>query len=101
MISIKNATEKGRGSTDCSEKTSAIGRDMFDQLKRISIPTFSGDKTCYSGWKAAFSACIDNANATPEYKLLQLRECLTGEALKSISRLGHSATAYTIAKETL
>jgi len=44
---------------------------------------------------------VDNAPATPEYKLLQLRQCLAGEALKTIESLGHSATAYHTAKERL
>ena len=79
----------------------SIGNDMWKQLKRISIPTFSGDKSMYEGWKAAFSSCIDCAPATSEYKLLQLRECLSGEALKCVESLGHSATAYGAAKERL
>ena len=41
-----------------------------------------------------FTACGDQAPATPKYKLLQLRQCLTGEALKSIESLKLSATAY-------
>ena len=66
-----------------------------------SIPVFSGDKRTYPNWKAAFYACIDSAPATPEYKILQLRQYLTGEALKSIENLGHSAVAYEAAKERL
>ena len=31
--------------------------------------------------------------STPEYKLLQLRQYLSGEALKVVEPLGHSATA--------
>ena len=61
-----------------------IGQDLWKQLKRVSIPVFSGDKRTYSNWKAAFLACVDQAPATPEYKLLQLRQCLAGEALKTI-----------------
>ena len=34
-------------------------------------------------------------------KLLQLRQYLAGEALKTIENLGHSATAYHTAKERL
>ena len=52
---------------------SSIGLDMWRQLKRVEIPTFSGDKKKYLGWKAAFLSCIDSAPATGEYKLLQLR----------------------------
>ena len=67
----------------------------------MTIPVFSGDKRTYSNWKAAFTACVDKAPATVEYKLLQLRQCLAGEALKAIENLGHSATAYQTAKERL
>ena len=37
--------------------------------------------------------CLDSAPARSEYKLLQLRQCLSGEALNDIKDLGHSATA--------
>ena len=78
-----------------------IGRDLWKQLKRVSIPIFDGNKSTYEGWKAAFTACIDQAPATPEYKLLQLRQHLTGEALKCIENLGHSAGAYEASKNRL
>lgn len=79
----------------------SIGQDLWRQLKRVQIPVFSGDKRSYQSWKAAFLACIDSAPATGEYKLLQLRQYLSGEALKVIENLGHSATAYEAAKERL
>ena len=72
-----------------------IGQDLWKQLKRVTIiPVFSGDKRTYQNWKAAFTTSVDQVPATPEYKLLQLQQSLTGEALKSIESLGHSATAY-------
>ena len=46
-------------------------------------------------------ARIDQAPATPEYKLLQLRQYLPGEALKAIETLGHQAAAYEAVKERL
>ena len=70
-----------------------LGRDMWNQLKRGSIPVFNGDRRAYEGWKAAFMACVHQATATPEYKLLQLRQHLSGEALKIVEPLGHSAAA--------
>ena len=36
-----------------------IGQDMWKQLKRVSVPTFTGDKKKYQHWKAAFLACVD------------------------------------------
>ena len=67
---------------------------MWDQLKRGSIPVFNGDRRAYEGWKAAFMAYVHQATATPEYKLLQLRQHLSREALKIVEPLGHSAAAY-------
>ena len=84
-----------------SRSTPSLGKDMWNQLKRVSIPVFNGDKRLYEGWKTAFMACVDKAPATPEYKLLQLRQYLSGEALKVVEPLGHSAAAYETAKERL
>ena len=78
-----------------------IGHDLWHQLKRVEIPIFTGDKRKYQGWRAAFNACVDRAPATAEYKLLQLRQYLAGEALQVIENLGHSETAYEAAKERL
>ena len=64
-------------------------------------PTFYGDKEMYENWKVAFAACIDHVPATEEYKLQQLCQYLSGEALKAIEGLGHSAFAYQAAKERL
>ena len=53
------------------------------------------------GGKQLFMACVDKAPATLEYKLLQVRQYLSGETLKCVERLGHSAAAYEAAKEIL
>ena len=71
--------------------------DVFKHLKDIKIPTFSGDKTTYATWKAAFSVCVDKQPLSAELKLLQLRQCLSGPPLKSIEAYGYSAAAYTAA----
>ena len=36
-----------------------IGQDMWKQLKRVSVPIFTGDKKAYQKWKATFLACVD------------------------------------------
>ena len=80
---------------------SSIEQDLWKQLNRIQILVFSGDMRTYQSWKAAFLACIDSVPATSEYELLQLRQCLSGEALNAIKDLRHLATAYDTAKERL
>ena len=79
----------------------SLGQDLWRQLKRVQIPMFSEDKRTYQSWKVAFLACIDSAPTTGEYKLLQLRQYLSGEALKTIENLGHSAFAYEAANHRL
>jgi len=74
---------------------------MYKQLKRVSIPTFDGDKHKHESWKSAFNSCIEPAPATKEYKLLQLRQYWSGEALKAIGSLGHTGTSYDVAKKLL
>ena len=78
-----------------------IGYDMRTQLKPVQIPTFSGNKRSYPTWKAAFMACVDRAPVTPEYKMLQPRQYVSGEALIAIENLGFSPAAYETAKDRL
>ena len=60
-----------------------------------------GNKKTYESWEAAFFVCIDKATATPEYKLLQSRQYLSGESLKTIKKLRYSGYVYEAAKERL
>ena len=46
-------------------------------------------------------AFVDHAPATAGYKLLQLKQCLAGGALRAIKGLSHSAAAYQAVKERL
>ena len=80
---------------------SRLKRDMWKQLKKVSIPVFSGDKRKYQSWRAAFIACVDKAPCSEEYKLLQLRQYLAGSALQCVDNLGHSTAAYAAGMERL
>ena len=79
----------------------ALGQDMWKQLKRVSIIVFNRDKKSYQSWKASSMTCINQASTTAEYKLLQLRSSLKGEAFKVVDSIVNSATAYQPAKEGL
>ena len=46
-------------------------------------------------------ACVDCAPVTQEYKMLQLRQYVSGEALIAIENLGYSPAAYEAAKDRL
>ena len=91
--------QRSKFNTTVYEK-SHLNSDASRLLTRVSIPKFSGDKKNYESWRAAFYACVDQSNSSPEYKLLRLRECLQGEALKVVENLGHSPAAYDAAKSS-
>lgn len=75
--------------------------DVYKHLKKVKIPEYNGDKSTYATWKAAFSVCVDEQPLSPQLKLLQLRQCLTGAALKCIESYGYSAAAYSAAMRRL
>lgn len=64
------------------------------------IPVFDGEIRKFEAWNA-FVSCTDAAPATDEYKLLQLRQYLSGSALRAIDEFRHSASAHKAAKERL
>ena len=74
---------------------------LWKGLKKVTLPTFSGDRVQYEQWAAAFEAIIDRAPISPEHKLLHLKTYLAGEAADVVKNLGHSASAYEVAKERL
>ena len=97
VTSLSLEDQRGKGVTQDKEDW----EPMWRNLKKIALPTFSGDKRQYENWFAAFSAIIDKAPMSAEHKLLQLRQYLSGEAATVIDGLGHSSTAYEVAKEKL
>ena len=97
------ATMPGTSSTLPTHNPRSLnsGKELWHHLKPFAMPKFDGTKREYASWKAAFQACVDNAQVTPEQKLLQLHNYLTGDALKAISGLGYSAAAYKVAIDRL
>jgi hypothetical protein len=71
------------------------------QLERIRIPVFSGNKMDFQKWHAAFISCVDLTSLSPQFKMLRLEACLTGEAAETIKGLGYSTEAYEAAKARL
>jgi len=78
-----------------------IGLDLWKQLKRVTVPAFTGDKKTCQNWKAAFTACVDNSPATPVQTITV--EAVFGRKSTKNHRqcLGHLATGYHNAKERL
>ena len=70
-------------------------------LERIQIPKFSGDKSKFDSFWAAFSAIVDETKEPPKYKMLRLKACREGKATDVIAKLGYSEEAYEEAKNIL
>ena len=102
MLSERSEVQRDQSScNNQNDETQKLGSDLWNQLERVSIPVFDGDKMTYEGWRAAFDSCVDKAPVSPVYKLLQLKKYLSGEPLCFVQRLGHSANAYELAKSKL
>ena len=56
------------------EKSVKIEKNLFKQLKHVFISILNRNKRLSKNWKALFNACIDQALATVDYKLLQLHQ---------------------------
>ena len=77
------------------------GDSGWNNLERIRIPTFSGNKTEFQHWNATFTSCVDASAMSAQFKMLRLGACLAGEALETIKGLGYSEAAYEAANSRL
>ena len=59
-------TKRGDSASVGVKEQELTRMDLWKQMKRISIPIFDGTKSTYESWKAAFTACIDQAPAKLE-----------------------------------
>ena len=50
---------------------------------------------------AAFTSCVDLTSLSPQFQMLHLEACRTGEAAETIKGLGYSVEAYEAAKARL
>ena len=81
------------------------GDSGWNNLERIRIPIFSGNKTEFHHWNATFTSCVDATAMSAQFKMLRLEACLeaclAGEALETIKGLGYSEATYEAAKSRL
>ena len=81
-------------------KSKEAASDLI-KLKKINLPSFSGNKKEYPAWRATFAEFVDKTEKSPEHKLLQLKEVLQGEAAQVTNGLGYSREAYECAMARL
>ena len=102
-IQVFLAENENFGHNETIEKTedTLVNDALWQGLKKVSLPIYSGDRKEYDNWAASFDAIIDKAPISAEHKMLHLKSYLAGEAAEVIKNLGHSASAYEVAKERL
>ncbi|ESO84670.1 hypothetical protein LOTGIDRAFT_168535 [Lottia gigantea] len=82
---IRSPTSSERGASPNQQDANLqVDKDMYHQLKRVTIPKFNGNKLEYQIFMDAFKQCIDQAKCSDGYKMLQLRQYLEGDAYKAI-----------------
>ncbi|CAG2212923.1 unnamed protein product [Mytilus edulis] len=82
-VKLEQGTKEENNDKQLNEMkfSSELGKDMWKQSKRVSIPVSREIKGTI---RAEFQACIDQAPATKENKLLQMRQYVEGESLQVI-----------------
>ena len=104
MTTITRATHPESPPSYSSNSNTSLphrnGDSGWNNLERIRIPTFSGNKTEFQHWNATFTSCVHATAMSAQFKML-LEACLAGEALETIKGLGYSEAAYEVAKSRL
>ena len=70
-------------------------------VKRVEVPQFNGEYEEYHSWREGFNKIVGELNIEPEYKMVHLRRCLSGDAKKAVRDLGCSDISYTVALQRL
>ena len=71
-------------------------------LRRFRFsPSVERNRHTIMTWRTAFNVCVDQQPISPELKLLQLRQYLSGPLLGTVETYGYSASAYTTALKRL
>ena len=71
-------------------------------LRRFRFPpSVERNRHTIMTWRTAFNVCMDQQPISPELKLLQLRQYLSGPLLGTVETYGYSASAYTTALKRL
>ena len=56
-----------RSDTKKEKEKADLGKDLFKQLKRVSIPVFDGETNNYENWKSAFMPCVHQQQKNINY----------------------------------
>ena len=70
-------------------------------LKRPQLPVFAGEPNKYEDWRATFDAFVTIENVPGKFKMMQLKNCLAGDALKLVDRYRPSDIGFTKAMTEL
>ena len=76
-------------------------RQDTHHLSRITLSTFSGDKTKFTSWWSTFLTCVDSTSVSWSVKFLKLKECLKGPAAQLIEGFTHDEASYDTAMKML
>ena len=70
-------------------------------LKRPQLPVFAGEPNRYEDWRATFDAFVSIENVPGKFKMMQLKNCLAGDALKLADRYRPSDNGFSKAMDEL
>ena len=84
----KRAEESISGGSTKGAVSLPLPKRTLEHFKAVSIPVFNGNIKDYSDWRTLLKVYIEEAAASSEEKLLQLRQYVSGEPERLIKGIG-------------
>jgi hypothetical protein len=79
------------------KSTNAALHRFFQGIAKPQIPKFTGESDKYQDWRAQFDIFVHQAEVPHHFKMVMLKQAVTGKASQLIERLGYSEPQYEMA----
>ena len=76
-------------------------RKFFQGVAKPSLPKFSGEKWQFPDWWEQYEVFVHHADVPTKFKMVMLKNCLTGKAMDLVKGLGFTETQYMTAIKKL
>ncbi|XP_077992825.1 uncharacterized protein LOC144446858 [Glandiceps talaboti] len=70
---------------------------FFQGIAKPSLPKFNGDKAQFQDWREQFEVFVNQVEMPVRFKMVMLKNSLTGQPLQLVSRLGYTDHQYKMA----
>jgi hypothetical protein len=74
---------------------------FFQGMAKPSLPKYGGERGQYPDWWEQFDVFVNQSDVPVRFKMIMLKNCLTGTPLELVQKLGYTDVQYQMALEKL